>query len=133
LAGTQYCTGFGFTEDAIADQLEVGEQHAFVFNGLGVWRHGTRREASNVGMVSTRTHKKQYPVARPVKYRRYHRDVRQMGPAMIGVVDDIGIAGLHAPLIFPHDSLDRFAHGPKMDGHVRGIGDEIALYVEDGT
>ena len=53
---------------------------------------------------------------------------------MVGVVEDVDVAAAHRPLasrLRLDHHLDRLAHGAEVHRHVRGVGDQAALGVED--
>jgi len=66
-----------------------------------------------------------------VEHRRAHRDVGQMGAAVVGCVDGIDIAGRDHARILANDGLDRAVHGAEMHRHMRRVGDQRAGSVEE--
>ena len=70
-------------------------------------------------------------------------DVGQMGAAIIGGVERVDVARLHAPPVHGHaagaraapaqDGADAVAHAAQMHRHMRRIGDQIACRVEQGA
>ena len=65
--------------------------------------------------------------------RCHHRHVGQMRAAVIGVVQHIDIARPHAPGVARHHRLDRLAHRAQVHRHVRRVGDQAAVGVEQGA
>ncbi len=96
-----------------------------------VGRHRARRDAADVGMVGARGGEEEQ--AAVVEDGHHHRNVGQVGATVIGVVEgvDVALAHLVAPEL--QDRAHRFAHRAQVDRHVRGIGDQVAVGVEDGT
>ncbi|MOA48314.1 hypothetical protein D3C78_1710430 [compost metagenome] len=92
-----------FTEFAVLHQLEVGEQHAFVFHRLGIRRHGARCGAADIGVVAARAHIEQDLASGMVEHRRDDGDVRQVRAAVIRVVHHVRVARHHAAGVGVHD------------------------------
>src|SRR5262245_37043 len=59
-------------------------------------------------------------------------DVRQVGAAGVGVVDDGGVAGVERAEAVK-DGFDAGGHGAEVDGDVGGLGEEAAGGVEEGA
>ena len=127
---SQSCAHVGFEHDTIFNQLDVIEQYAFILDCSRKRRHGTGGDATDVGMVSARTDIKKNFLGIVRKHRRYHRHIRQMRPAVVGVVQHVHVAALHLPCVLPHDGLDTLAHRAQMHRHMRRIGDEIACRIK---
>ncbi len=53
-----------------------------------------------------------------------------MRAAVIGIVEHEHIARPHGGAVFADDGLDALAHRPEMHRHMRRVGDELALRVE---
>src|SRR3546814_15753799 len=86
------------------------EQDPLVVDRARVRRHGTRRQAANVGVVAARTDKEQQLRAGPVEHRSDDRDVGQVRAAMLGVVDHVSVSRTHEYRVLAPASLDGFAH-----------------------
>ena len=112
---------------AAVDQLEIVDIDAFLLDGGRVRRHRARRDAADIGMVAARGHPEQDALLRVVEHRRAHRDVGQVGAAVIGRVDDVDVARRDLALVLADDGLDRAIHGAEMHRHVRRIGDQRAV------
>ena len=70
---------------------------------------------------------------RPVKNRGDDGDVGEMGAAVERIVQRDDVAGLQGVAAVVEDGADTFAHGAEMYRNVRGVGDEVAVGVEDGA
>ncbi len=66
-----------------------------------------------------------------VEDRRDHGDIGQMRAAVIGGVEHEDIAGTHRVAARAGDGGDTLPHRAEMDGHVRGVGDELAVAIEE--
>ena len=78
------------------DQQHIIEDDAFVEDAAAVRRHGAGRSSADIGVVPTCRDKGiRDRIFRMPEHRHYHRDIGQMGAAMIGIVEEIGIAGPH--------------------------------------
>jgi hypothetical protein len=64
------------------------------------------------------------------EHRRNHRHVRQMRAAVVRRVEHEHVAGLHRAAAPLDDRFHAFAHRAEMHGHVRRIGDQVAVGVE---
>ena len=95
-------------EAAAIDQLEIVDINAFLLDGRCIGRHRARRNAADIGMVTARGDPEQNLLA--VEYRRADGNVGQVGAAVVGRVDDIGVARPHATLVLANDGLDRAIH-----------------------
>jgi len=65
--------------------------------------------------------------------RSNHGDVRQMSSAIVGRVARKHVALHHCGPVARDDRRNAIAHRSEMHGHVRGIGDEVTVRVEDGA
>ena len=54
-----------------------------------------------------------------------------MGAAVVGRVEQVDVAGRDPAPVLADDGLDRAVHGAEMHRHVRGVGDQGAVGVED--
>ena len=54
-----------------------------------------------------------------------------MGAAIIGCVEHENIAGADIAFVLADGCFYRAVHGPQMDGHMRGVGDQGTLGVKD--
>ena len=59
-----------------------------------------------------------------------HGDVGEVGAAVVRVVEDVDVAAADARVALDHH-LDRLAHGAQVHRHVRRVGDQAAVGVED--
>ncbi len=114
-------------------QLEVIDQDALLLDAARIGRHRTRRGAADVGMVAARADVEQYPFARLVEHGRDHRHIRQMGAAVVRIVEHVDIARVHAARVGLHHGLDALAHGAQVHRHMGRVGDQVAFGVEDGA
>src|SRR5439155_19077156 len=60
---------------------------------------------------------------------RDERDVGEVRPARVGIVEDEDVFG---PGVVVHDGVDRVGHGAEVDGDVLGLRDHSTLLVEQG-
>ena len=68
------------------------------------------------------------------EYRRHGGDVREMGAAEIGIVDDDDVAWGGRALVIELDGrLHRHGHGAQVDGHMGCLRNHAAVVVEDGA
>ena len=121
-------------EAAALDQAEIVDEHAFLVDGGGARRHRARRRAADVGVVAARGDPEQdasSPVV--VEHRRADGDVGQVGAAVVGGVEGEHVAGTDVAGVQADDRLDRAVHRAEMDRHVRRVGDQAAVAVEDGA
>ena len=69
--------------------------------------------------------------------RQEHRcddgHIGQMRAAVVGVVQDKHIAGLHLARVVADHGLDALAHRAQMHRHVRRVGNQMALGIEQGA
>jgi hypothetical protein len=117
---------------AVLDQFQVVDEHAFLVDGGGERRHRAGRGAADIGMVAARGDPEEDVFAGVVEDRRNHRDVGQMRAAVIGGVQRIDVAGADLRVEADH-GFDRAVHRAEVHRHVRGVGDERALGIEDGA
>ena len=80
-------------ESTPIDQLEVVDEHPLLVYAAAVRRHGARCHASNIGVVATARHEEPDLATLGVEDRRHHRDVRQVGPAVVRCVQHINVTG----------------------------------------
>ena len=94
-------------------------------------RHGAGRDAADVGVVAARAdveEDRRRPVV--VEDGRDDGDVGQVRAAVVRVVQHVHVARLHRPGVLADHGLDRLAHRAQVHGHVRRVGDQVALGVE---
>ncbi len=113
------------------------------------WRHRARRAAADVGVVAAGSHvergsPRQAAVLTPTPTRTlplegggpiqidggHDRDVGQVRAAVVRVVEHIHVAALHGGVALDH-GLDRLAHRAQVHRHVRCVGDQFAVGVEE--
>src|SRR3546814_2909393 len=90
-------------------------------------------DLADVGVVAARADVEQQLLAGIVEHRRDHRDVRQVGAAVVGGVQRVDVTRPHGRPVLADHRLDRLAHGAEMHRHVRRVGDQVAVGVEDGA
>ena len=78
------------------DQPEIDEPHALLVERARKRRHRARRDAADVGVVAARTDVEQHGGTGAIEDRSDDGHVGQVGTPVVGIVDDIGIAGHHA-------------------------------------
>ena len=118
---------------AAAGQPPVVDQHAFLVDPGAEGRHGTRGDAADLGVMPAGGHEEQDVLPIVIKHRGDHGDVGQVRAAVVGVVEHVDIAGLHAPAVTAQHHFDALAHGAQVHRHVRGVRDELPRRVEDRT
>lgn len=99
---------------------------------LGQGRHGTRSDASHIGVMSSRRYEENNLALS--KDRSDDCDVRQVtSSSQLGMVGDqhITLGQVRTPVA--HLITDSFGHGTQMNGQVRCISDKAALGIEEGT
>src|SRR5205823_1759826 len=121
---------FFFAKHTVFDKLHVVEEDPFLIDMPTVGRHGVRRDASHIGVMSAGGNEEQDFAPTSIKYRRYHRDVRQMRPAIIWRVGHKTIARQHRAGAIPYDRFYALAHRSEMNWNMRSIGNEISGPVE---
>ena len=119
-------------EPPLVDQQKIVDQHAFLVDRGAVGRHRARRDAADVGVMAARGGEEQQP---PVgaEHRHDHRDVGQMGAAVVGVVQRVDVARPQAVAAQAQDRAHALAHRAQMHRHVRRIGDQHAVRIEHGA
>ena len=132
-AALQQRQHLGLAQHAAFDQLDVVDLHALFLDAGRERRHRPRRGAADVGMVAARADVKGGLGTLADIHRRDHRDVGQVGAAVVRVVEHIHIAGLHAAGVFADDRLDALAHGAQVHGHMGCVGDQVAPGIEQRT
>ena len=133
LAGAEQRHNLGYEEAAAIHQLHSVEQHAFLVPVPRVGRHRAGREAADIGMVAARRDMEQQVLLRCVEHRGDHGDVGQVGAAGIGRIQHEHVARANAAGAPVDDGADALAHAAEVHRHVRRIGDEFALAVENGA
>ena len=129
-------TQLGLKKPAVANQQQVVEQHALLVDAARERRHRARRDATDIGVVAAggyikrglTRHATVLPPTRQIDGGD-DGDVRQMGAAVVGVVEHVDITRLHVRIARDH-GLDRLAHRSQVHRHVRRVGDQRTLGVE---
>ena len=129
-AASQQVIEFALAEAPALDQEKIVDIDALFKDRRGERRHRSRRRSADVGVMAARGGPEQDRSPMLVEDRRADRDVGQMGAAVIGRVEREHIARANAPLIVADDRLDRTVHRAQMHRHVRSVGDEAPLAVE---
>jgi hypothetical protein len=81
-------------------------------------------------MVAARADVEQHALALLVERGRDDGDVGKVRAAVVRVVQHEHVARLDAPGVLADHGLDRLAHRAQVHRHVRRVGDEVALGVE---
>ena len=79
-------------EAAALDQLEIVDVDAFLGDRGRIRRHRAGRDTADVGVMAAARDPEQDLARSVVEHRRAHRDVGQMGAAVVGRVDRIDVA-----------------------------------------
>src|SRR5262249_7067261 len=126
LGAGQQVSGLLFAEAAVLDEEPVVDQHALLFDPRAVRGHGSRGYAAYFGVVTAGGDVEPDVGALLLRrcwgggeHRGDHRDVRQVGAAMVGVVEGVDVAGLHAALVAVYHHLYGLAHGAQVHRDVR--------------
>ena len=94
-AGSQGGAELGLAETPLLHQQEGVEQHALLVQGAAVGRHGARRAAADVGVMAAGGDEERAG-ARLIEHRHDHRQIGQVGAAVVRVVDQKDVAGPQA-------------------------------------
>ena len=113
-----------------AHQWHVVQQHPFLVDADAVRRHRAGSDATNVGVMTARGDVEQEFSTGVVEDGGDDGHIRQVGAAAIGRVGRVHVAGLEVAVVGIDDGPNRFAHRAEMDRDVRGVGDELAVPVE---
>jgi hypothetical protein len=82
-------------------------------------------------VVATRADVERRQLARVFQvHRRDDGDVGQVRAAVVRIVERVHVAALHRPGVPRDHGLDRLAHRAEVDRHVRRVGDQVAVGVE---
>ena len=120
-------------EAPAAHRPHIVEQHALLLDMAAVGRHGARRDAADIGMVSAARDIEPDRAAIGREDRRDERHVRQVRAAVIGRVQHEHVARLHRPGAGADDRLHGLRHRPQMDRNMRRVGHQFAVGVEYGA
>ncbi len=128
--------GFRLAQAPRLDQQEIVDQHALFLDAGAVGRHRARRGAADIGLVAARGDIEPHrPRAVLGEDRHDHRHVGKMRAAVIGRVQHIDVARLHAaPVGALRARADHrahaFAHRAQMNRQMRRVGDKRSGAVE---
>ena len=120
----------------VLDEQPVVDQHPLLLDPGAGAGHGSGRDPADLGVMPPRGHVEPDLVPAGGLGRRGGEDrcddcdVRDVGAAMVRIVEDVDVAAADVRVALDHH-LDRLAHGAEVDRHVRGVGDQAALGVED--
>ncbi len=84
-------------------------------------------------MVSARAHVEEDFAAGVVEHRRDHGDVGQVRAAVVRRVEHIDVARLHPAAILADHRPHALPHRAQVHRHMRRVGDQVSLPVEDGA
>jgi hypothetical protein len=127
--GLEELDRLGFAQVRVLDQQPVVDQHPLLLDPGAGGRHGSGRDPADLGVVPARSDVKPDLVAVGGEHRGDDCDVREVSAAVVGVVEDVDVAAAEVWVALDHH-LDRLAHRAQVDRHVRGVGDQAALRVE---
>ena len=130
-AVVQQLDGLGFPQPPVLDQQPVVDQHPLLLDPGAGGGHGPRRHPADLGVVAAAGHVEPDVVLFRGEDRGDHGDVGQVGAAVVGVVEDIDVAAADPAAVALDHHLDGLAHGAEVHRHVRGVGDQAAVGVED--
>ena len=125
-------------KSALLQQRHIVEQQALLLDAGAVGRHGARGDATHIGVVPPTGHEThQLRRARPSEHRRDHREIRQVGAAVVGVVGHHRIARRQrrtlAPLHRRQQRHHALPHRAEMHGDVGCIHHQAASGIEQGA
>ena len=118
-------------EPSALDEAQVVDQHAFFFHGRRPRRHRARRRPADVGMMPARRDPEQDCLALEIEHRRAHGDVGQVRAAVVGRVQREHVARVNVAGVEANDRLDRAVHRAEMHRHMRRVGDQPPVAIED--
>ena len=114
-------------------EQEVVDLHALFLDARGKRRHGARGGAADVSVVAARAHVEGGLGRITHIDGGDHGHVRQVGAAVVGVIEHVHVTGLHAAPVFADHGLDAFAHAAQVHRHVGSVGNQVTFGVEQGT
>ncbi len=94
-------------------------------------RRRARRDAADIGVMTATADKEQNPAPRLIEHRRNDRHVRQVRAAVERVVERHHVARLQRAAPVAQHRPHALAHRAEMHRHMRRIGHQRALGVED--
>ena len=116
---------------AAAEELGGRDDDALLVELGGIRRHAARRAPAHVLVMAHGARQRHRPPFG--EHGQGERDVRQVGAAVVGIVEEEGVAVAHAlGRERAHDALGRALERSQVDGNGRGLGDRLALDVEEG-
>jgi hypothetical protein len=128
-AGLQPREQLGLAERALPHQRQVVEQHALFADVARERRHRAGRDAADVGMVAAAADIERRARMAVEEHRRDDGDIGQVRAAVVRVVEHEGVAGAGLGMALD-DAADRVAHRAQVHRHVRRIGDQRAVGIE---
>ena len=134
VAVDEMCGDDGVEEISIVDDQHIVEENAFVLDAAAVGGHRAGGDAAEVGVVAARGHEEAWFVA----FHEHRHDDGDVGEvvraAVIGGVERVGVAAPDTAAVagtLAQDRAHAFAHRAEVYRHVRGVGDQPTLAVED--
>jgi len=122
-----------FPQHPAARQQPVVDEHPLFLDPGAERGHRAWRDAPDLRVVAAGRHEEENLAAGAVEHGSDHGDVRQMRPAVVGIVEHVDVTGAHPPGVAPHDDLDALPHRAQVHRNVRRVGDEAPARVEDGA
>ena len=123
--------GLRLAEPGVLDEQPVVDQHPLLLDPGAGAGHGSRarspRSRRDAPARPRRTRSRPGPGGEDGSD---DCDVWDVGAAVVRVVEDVDVAAADVRVALDHH-LDGLAHGAEVDRHVRGVGDQAALGVED--
>lgn len=119
----------GIVYRALPDQHGRRNQHPFLAKMTGK-AHGARILAAHIGMVGAVGNIKEGTTVR-IMHSPHQGDVRQMAAPAEGIVDNKDVAGGEG--VAAKGMGHGAGHGAEMNRDVGGLGDQVAVSVENGA
>ena len=133
-SGPQDRADLGIEKATLRDELHIVEQHALFVDVRRIGRHRSGRDAADIRMMTARSDVEfRHAIHARDKHGCDDGDVRQMRPAVVRRIQHERVAFAHRTRAPINDGLDRFAHRAQMSRHMRRIGDQIPVDVEQRT
>src|SRR5271165_3132098 len=118
-----------FSEASIFHQQEIGDENSFFLDGSAIRRHGSGSESTYICVMATTCH----PESRLFLLHedwRYDRDIGKMRTAREWIVQSVDIPRPNSFLPTLNDRLHGASHGTEMHRHVRRVGNQPSLGIE---
>ena len=135
VAAGQQKAGLRLRKTALFDQQDIVDQHALFLHGAAHRGHGARGDPADIPVMASGCDEGDQRPLLP-EHGGDHGDVRQVCTAVVGGVQHVDVAGLEPPPVRRPRRRHRphaVPHGAEVHGHVRRVGDQVRLPVEQGA